>query len=62
MKTQKICDWCWGDRFPMMHNKKLVYLCPECDKELFVKLSAEALRRNALRIEKGLIKSGKSGR
>lgn len=53
----KICPIC-GCTYET-YGRDMKKLCPWCDEDELLQLSKEALRRNRVRIEKGMIKSGK---
>lgn len=56
----KVCPICGCDYETFCVGKVPTKLCPWCDEDTIVQISKEALRKNRIRIEKGLIKSGKT--
>lgn len=56
----KVCPVCGCEYIISQVNRIPTRLCPWCDEAILVKIATEALARNKFRIEKGLIRSGKT--
>lgn len=55
----RICKTCGNEKFSFGPKE---FLCPWCDEARMIEISKEQLRKNRVRINRGLIKKGKVSR